>query len=52
VSIHDAACVKRLVTIFAEDLAVSERVTLDGWKKRGVITRAEELVAALFEDQV
>ncbi len=52
VSIHDAACVKRLVTIFAEDLAVSERVTLEEWRKRGVVTRAQELVAALFEDQV
>jgi cardiolipin synthase A/B len=52
VSIHDRACVTRLVTIFADDLAVSERVTLDGWKRRGLFTRAEELVAALFEDQV
>ena len=52
VSIHDRACVARLVRIFADDLAVSDRVTLDGWKRRGVATRAQELVAALFEDQV
>ena len=38
--------------IFAEDRAVSERVTLDAWKRRGLVTRAQELVAALFEDQV
>ena len=52
VSIHDDACIERLVQIFADDRAVSERVTLDGWKRRGLIARAEELVAALFEDQV
>ena len=38
--------------IFADDRAVSERVTLDAWKRRGVVARAQELVAALFEDQV
>ena len=52
VSIHDDACIERLVAIFAEDRAVSERVTLDAWKRRGLFARAQELVAALFEDQV
>jgi cardiolipin synthase len=52
VSIHDDACIERLARIFADDRAVSERVTLDGWKQRGTFTRAQELVAALFEDQV
>jgi len=52
VSIHDRACVKRLVEIFADDLAVSEPVTLERWNRRGVAARAQEVVAALFEDQV
>ncbi len=52
VSIHDRGCVARLVRIFADDLAVSDRVTLDAWQRRGVVTRAQELLAALFEDQV
>ena len=52
VSIHDRACVRRLVAIFEEDLAVSDRVTLDAWQRRGVFAKAQELVAALFEDQV
>jgi cardiolipin synthase len=52
VSVHDRRCVDRLVTIFREDLAVSEQVTLDAWRRRGLFARAQELVAALFEDQV
>lgn len=52
VSIHDRACVARLVEIFAEDRAVSDRVALDVWKRRGVVARAQEFLAALFEDQV
>jgi cardiolipin synthase len=52
VSIHDRACVERLVAIFEEDVAVSDRVTLDSWRRRGAFAKAQELVAALFEDQV
>jgi cardiolipin synthase len=52
VSICDRGCVERLVAIFDEDLAVSDRVTLEAWRRRGVLARAQELVAALFEDQV
>ena len=52
VSIHDDACIARLVQIFADDRADSERVTLETWKRRGLLARAQELAAALFEDQV
>jgi cardiolipin synthase len=52
VSIHDDACIERLVQIFADDRAVSERVTHQAWKGRGLLARSQELVAALFEDQV
>ena len=52
VSVHDPACIRRLVAIFAEDIAVSERVVFENWKRRGLIARTQELVAALFEDQV
>jgi cardiolipin synthase len=52
VSIHDDACIERLVRIFAEDRAVSERVTLEAWTQRGLFAQAQELVASLFEDQV
>ena len=52
VSIHDDACIERLVQIFADDRAVSERVTLEAWKRRGLLAQTQELAAALFEDQV
>jgi cardiolipin synthase len=52
VSLHDRASVERLLAIFDDDLAVSERVTLDAWRRRGVAWRASEVLAALFEDQV
>ena len=53
VSIHDRACVRRLVTIFDDDLAVSEpRHARRVDAPRRLVARAQELVAALFEDQV
>jgi cardiolipin synthase A/B len=52
VSVHDPACIRRMVAIFADDVAVSDRVTLEAWRRRGVLARGQELVAALFEDQV
>ena len=52
VSVCDRTCVQRLVAIFEEDLAVSDRVTLEAWRRRGVVAKAQEFVAALFEDQV
>jgi cardiolipin synthase A/B len=52
VSVHDRGCVERLVEIFDEDVAASDRVTLDAWRRRGLFAKAQELVAALFEDQV
>jgi cardiolipin synthase len=52
VSLHDRGSIRRLVKSFEEDRAASERVTLDGWRRRGVVARAQEVVAALFEDQV
>jgi cardiolipin synthase len=52
VSVHEPACVARMVSIFRDDVAVSDRVTLDAWRRRGIRARAEEIVASLFEDQV
>jgi cardiolipin synthase A/B len=52
VSLHDRGSIRRLLTIFEADLAVSERVTLEAWERRGLLERASEAVAALFEDQV
>jgi cardiolipin synthase len=52
VSFHDRALVRQLEGIFHDDLAASERVTLDAWRRRGVGARAQELIASFLEDQV
>ena len=52
VSFHDRRVRRRLVQIFDDDRAVSERVTLDAWSRAACSRRPQELVAALFEDQV
>jgi cardiolipin synthase A/B len=52
VSVCDRATVARLERIFAEDFAASDAVTLEAWRARGVVAKAQELAASLFEDQV
>jgi cardiolipin synthase A/B len=52
VSFHDPALVRQLTEIFEEDQRLSDRVTLDTWRARGLITRVQEAAASLFEDQV
>jgi cardiolipin synthase len=52
VSFHDPELVAQLTRIFDEDRQISDQVTLDRWRARGVWTRTQEIVASLFEDQV
>jgi cardiolipin synthase A/B len=52
VSFHDRALVRQLEESFYADLAVSRRVTLEAWRRRGVLARAQEILASVFEDQV
>ena len=52
VSVCDRATVARLERIFADDFAASDAVTLEAWRRRGLAARGQELIAALFEDQV
>jgi cardiolipin synthase A/B len=52
VSVCDAKVIARLTAIFREDREASDLVTLEAWRRRGLFTRAQEIVAALFEDQV
>ena len=51
VSFTDRALVEAVGQAFEADLEVSERVTMARWKQRGVWTRAQELVASLFQEQ-
>jgi cardiolipin synthase len=48
----DTGFVGAMTAIFEEDLAASQPVMRDEWQQRGVITRAEELVASLLKEQV
>jgi cardiolipin synthase len=52
VSFMDRALVRRLEATFQDDLAISRRLTLDEWRRRGWLARAQEFIAAFMEDQV
>ena len=51
VSFTDRTLVGELQRTFEADLAVSERITLAAWQRRGVWARAQELVASVFQEQ-
>jgi cardiolipin synthase len=47
----DRALAAKLEASFDDDLNGCERVTIDGWRRRGGWTRAQELVAAFLQEQ-
>ncbi|HET9268876.1 MAG TPA: phospholipase D-like domain-containing protein [Vicinamibacterales bacterium] len=52
----NVCCVDRplagqLHNIFLDDLNGSERVTIERWQKRGIWTRAQEVIAAVLQEQ-
>ena len=51
VCVYDRTLAEQLHAIFIEDLGGCERVRLDKWRKRGAWVRAQELVAALLQEQ-
>ncbi len=51
VSFTDPTLVEELQRTFAADLAVSERITLSRWKRRGVWVRVQEIVASILQEQ-
>jgi cardiolipin synthase A/B len=52
VCFYDERLVEELHAIFMSDLAVCERVGLEAWHRRGMLTRAQGMVASLLADQV
>ena len=52
VSFSDPASIARLLEIFAEDLPQSTPITLQAWRRRGWLRRAQEAVASLLQEQV
>lgn len=51
-SFVDPELVDDMMESFAEDLATCDRVTLAGWRRRGLVQRGGEVVASLFRNQV
>ena len=49
---YDAALAKQLHEMFEHDARGCERLDLAKWKRRGLWRRAEEVVAAFFEEQI
>lgn len=52
VSALDAGLAAELLGAFERDLAVCDRVTLDQWRRRGLVHRTVEAVASFVQDQV
>jgi cardiolipin synthase len=52
VSFVDRTLVRSLEATFQEDIAISRRLTLDIWQRRGILARVQEFIAAFMEDQV
>ena len=49
---HDAALVEEMQDTFTDDLRFCTRVNVETWRKRGLFARAQEFVAAFFQEQV
>lgn len=52
VSFYDREPIARLLEIFDEDWPRSKRITLEAWRRRGFLRKAQEAVASLLQDQV
>ena len=51
-NVHDAAFARHEVAVFEADLARSERITLENWRRRGLRARALDRAAALLRSQL
>jgi cardiolipin synthase len=52
VCVYDPRLAKQLTTIFDSDAQRCTKVELEAWRRRGVFQKSQELVAALFQEQV
>jgi cardiolipin synthase A/B len=52
VSFTEPRLVGELKQSFLDDLSASDRVTLDRWRSRGLVSRTSELLASFLQDQV
>ena len=49
---YDEALAKQLHEMFEDDVSGADRLDLETWKRRGLWRRAQEVVAAFFEEQI
>jgi cardiolipin synthase len=49
---YDEPLATQLHEMFDADATGCDRITLDTWKRRGLWRRAQEVVAAFFEEQI
>jgi cardiolipin synthase A/B len=52
VCVYDRALARQLQDTFLADAGDCERLTYEGWRKRGIWMRAQEVVASFLQDQV
>jgi cardiolipin synthase len=52
VCFHDEPLVERMERAFRDDLKACRRVELDAWRRRGLLARGQEFVAAFLQEQV
>jgi cardiolipin synthase len=50
-AVRDSELASRLTNLFDQDLAASKEITLEDWRKRGPVERAEAWLGWLFERQ-
>jgi cardiolipin synthase A/B len=51
VCFHDETLARSMHDTFLADLEGCDRVTLKGWRRRGIVRRAAELIAAFLQEQ-
>ena len=52
ICVYDAAWALELQAVFLRDARVCNRVELAAWRRRGLFSRTQEVVASFLEDQV
>ena len=52
VSFFDHEPIARLLEIFEEDRPQSTAITLEAWRRRGLLRKVQEVVASLLQEQV
>jgi cardiolipin synthase len=52
VCFYDEEVASEMHETFLADLEACDRVTLEGWQRRGILRRAGELVAAVLQEQI